>query len=191
MHNPLRGRARTFALLLALAAVVAVAAPAASANYTPPLRSSEEVSLEIYDAHLSQACDTEVFATLSGVYERKLVLGQAEGDAAYGVDTFAGQITWFSRTSGKSYSDGIRSKLQIQYPEGVELFAPARVTVTGRHGGTFPIGGGPAGYGVLVYDATVYAIDDQGFAYWFVNGDPISAGGNFDATAARICAALA
>ena len=49
------------------------------------------------------------------------------------------------------------SVLHISYPEGIELLKPARITVVGQHGGTFPIGGGPAGTGVLVYDATIYA----------------------------------
>ena len=72
--------------------------------------------------------------------------------------------------------------MRIDYPEGIELWKPARVTVTGLHGGTFPIGGGPAGkLGTLVYDATVYATDDEGFPYWFTEGGPSSMSGNFEA----------
>ena len=81
------------------------------------------------------------------------------------------------------------SLLTISYPQGIELFEPARITVTGQHGGTFPIGGGPAGTGVLAYDATVYAVID-GFPFWTLNGDPTFQRGTFDWTAARICARL-
>ena len=82
------------------------------------------------------------------------------------------------------------NRTRVDFPEGIELFKPAHVTVTGSHGGTFPIGGGPAGHGTLEYDAFVYAVDDEGFPYWDVLGGPTSMRGDFDRTADRICAAL-
>ena len=39
---------------------------------------------------------------------------------------------------------------------------------------------------VRVYDATDYA-EDQGFPYWFVNGEPVFQHGNFAWTTKRIC----
>lgn len=186
LHNPSRTASRMLALLLTVAAVAAVAAPVAAARPHAPLRSSEEVNLNIYDAHLSQQCGVEVVATLSGTQERRIDRGRTATSPARELTTFDGKITWLARASGKSYTDRMSSVLHISYPEGIELFKPARVTVIGRHGGTFPIGGGPAGTGILVYDATVYA-EDQGVPYWFVNGDPVSQHGNFAGTARRIC----
>lgn len=187
--NPFRALSRMIRLLLALVALAAVIAPAASAHGQAPLRSSEKVELNIYDAHLSQACGQEVVATLSGTERRTIFSGRTATSPAHELTTFDGRITWQAPATGRSYSDRMASLLTITYPEGIELFKPARVTVTGQHGGTFPIGGGPAGTGVLVYDATVYAEAD-GFPYWFVNGDPTFQRGTFDATAKRICARL-
>ena len=60
--NPLRALSRTVVLLLALAALAAVVAPAASARgqAQAPLRSSEKVELNIYDAYLSQQCGVDI-----------------------------------------------------------------------------------------------------------------------------------
>ena len=181
--NPFRTATRALALLLT---ITAVAAPAATAHGNPPLKSSEQVNLNIYDAYLSQHCGVEVVATLSGTQQRRIYRGRDAAAPARELTTFDGTITWLARATGKSYADRMSSVLHISYPEGIELFKPARVTVTGRHGGTFPIGGGPAGDGILVYDATVYA-EDQGFPYWFVNGDPVFQRGTFARTTKRIC----
>jgi hypothetical protein len=181
---------RAFLLLLILAIAATVVAPAASAHRgTPPLRSTERVELNIYDAYLSQQCGIEVVATLSGVERRTVYRGREATSPAREVTTFDGRIRWEARESGKTYADRLDSVLHIAYPEGIELFKPAKVTVVGQHGGTFPIGGGPAGTGILVYDATVYAEAD-GFPYWFVNGDPTFQRGTFAWTAKRICARL-
>jgi hypothetical protein len=188
LSTSLRTLGRALSLLLALA-VVAVAAPAASAHGSAPLRSSEQVDLNIYDAYLSQQCGVEVVATLSGTERRTVYHGRDVASPAREVATFDGRITWLARESGKTVADRMWSVLHISYPEGIELWKPARVTVTGRHGGTFPIGGGPAGTGVLVYDATIYA-EDQGFPYWFVEGDPTIQHGTFERTTQRICAQL-
>jgi hypothetical protein len=193
-HNTLHRRAaRALVAVLALAAIAAVAASAASAEQSRQLRMSEEVHLNIYDSYLSGACGFEVVAELSGLDERKLVLAKEGSDSApaFEVETFVGEITWYARETMKPYTAPLVNRLKIDYPEGVELWKPARITVTGQNGGTFPIGGGPAGKGTLVYDATVYAVDwDTGFPYWFVNGGPISQSGNFERETARICAAL-
>ena len=189
LHNPFRTPPRTLALLLTLAAVAAVVAPIATAHGNPPLRSSQEVNLNMYDAYLSQQCGVEVVATLSGTEQRRIYRGDDPVSPARELTTFDGEITWLARMTGKSYADRMSSVLHIVYPEGIELWKPARVTVTGRHGGTFPIGGGTAGSGILRYDATVYA-EDQGFPYWFVNGDAVFQRGNFARTTQRICAQL-
>jgi Ni/Co efflux regulator RcnB len=188
-YNPFRTMLCTLALLLTVAAVAAVAAPVATAQAKPPLRSSEQVELNIYDAHLSRHCGVEVVATLSGTEQRRIYRGHTPASPAHELTTFDGQIVWQARTTGKTYADRMSSVLHISYPEGIELWKPARVTVTGRHGGTFPIGGGPAGTGILRYDATVYA-EDQGFPYWFTNGDPVFQHGTFAWTTRRICAQL-
>jgi len=186
-NTKVRALVRDRAVLLALLAVAAVAAPAAAADRNGPIRTSLELELNIYDQYLTEACGTEVVADLSGLLEKKVVVGKT---AAHEVVTFNGQIRWIARNTGTSYSSSLVNRMQIEYPEGIELWKPARVTVIGRHGGTFPIGGGPAGKGTLVYDATVYAVDDEGFPYWFVEGDPISMSGNFERETQRICAAL-
>jgi hypothetical protein len=147
------------------------------------------MNLEIYDSYLSRACGLEVFANVGFTEVRNVFLGETTASPARELATYDGDIKWFVRESGKSYSDKLKSVLNISYPQGIELWAPARVTVIGRHGGTFPIGGGPAGTGVLVYDATVNA-EDGGFPYWFVNGEAVARLGTFDFTTQRICAAL-
>ena len=67
---------RTLALLLAVAAVASVAA-SATTGHGNPLRSSLKVNLDIYDAHLSQKCDTEVVATLAGCAQADALHRQA------------------------------------------------------------------------------------------------------------------
>ena len=75
-HKPHRTRARLRAALLALVAIAAVTAPTAGANRNAPITTSLELELNIYDAHLSQACDTEVVAVLSGLLQKKVVVGK-------------------------------------------------------------------------------------------------------------------
>jgi hypothetical protein len=187
MH--IRTLTRALGVVLTLAAIAVAVAPEASAHRNQPLRSTETFTLDIYDSYLSRACGVEVVATLEVTERRNVFLGADEAAPARELTTYDGDITWLARASGATYSDKLKSTLEIAYPQGIELWKPARVTVVGRNGGTFPIGGGPAGTGILVYDATVYAID-QGFPYWFVDGDPVHKLGLFDLTTRRICAAL-
>jgi hypothetical protein len=175
-------------LLLALLALAAATAPTASAQ--APLHDSLELELETFDLHATTACETWVFANVSGVLERRLYFTN-DGAVDRQVETFRGRITWYTRGSDKAYSSAIVNKSLIEFPEGVDLFKPVRITVTGMHGGVFPIGGGPAGTGTLVYEGFMYAQDDEGFVYTAVEGDPISMSGNFEATNRRICEALA
>jgi hypothetical protein len=175
-------------VLLALVALAAVTAPTAAA--TPPVSDSLELELEIFDLDTTTACGTWVFATVSGTAERHLYLND-DGSIDRQVETFRGRITWLTRDSDKTYSSTIVNKIVIELPNGVDLFNPVRITVTGMHGGVFPIGGGRAGSGMLVYDGFMYAQDDAGFVYWAIEGAPISSGGNFDKAAQQICEALA
>jgi hypothetical protein len=173
--------------LLALVAVAAVAAPAASA--APPLTASFPLELELYDADTSIACGADVFADLSGVVETRVHYAK-DGSIARQVETFHGRITWFTRSGERSYSSAIANRAVIDFPEGVGWFNPVRVTVTGTHGGVFPIGGGPAGAGTLVYDGFMYSEWD-GIVYWATDWEPLSVSGDFTRAAGRICAALA
>ena len=178
-------------LLLALVAVAALTAPTAVANPNAPIRDTFELpQLELFDLSTSTACDKDVFGIVAGTIDRSLHFGK-DGAPSHQIEAFHGQIEWFTRGTGKSYSASMVNRVRIDFPEGLDLFAPATIRVNGHHGGVFPIGGGPAGGGTLVYDGFVYAIDDDGFAYWAVEGEPVSASGNFESTTRRICDALA
>jgi hypothetical protein len=183
---------RTRIMLLALFAVAAVIVPTAGANPNAPVRSSFELpDLEIFDLHLTTACGgTRVFANVSGTVDRTLYFDN-DGNVDHAIEALHGRITWFTRGTGTSYSSSIVNRSRIDFPEGVDFFAPATITVTGHHGGTFPIGGGPPGGGTLKYNAFIYTIGDDGFPYTAVEGDPISMSGNFEGTTRRICEALA
>jgi hypothetical protein len=174
-------------VLLALVAIVAATAPTATA--TRPVSDSLAVDLEVSDLDTTIACGgQEVRATVAGVFERHLHFAD-DGSLARQVETFKGRITWFTRGTGKSYSAVLANKTTIEFPDGVDLGAPVRITITGTHGGVFPIVAGPPGSGRLVYDGFVIAQEDAGFVYTLTEGAPISMSGNFDAQ--RICEALA
>jgi hypothetical protein len=178
-------------VVIALVAFAAVMAPTAGAEPNRVLTFSFEIENgSIYDSALSRACGTTIVAGLSGVVERKVVLGKNGNVAAHETKTFDGQITWFNQAAGTSYTDKLKSTSRIEYPEGIDLFLPAHVTVTGRNGGTFPVAGGPPGTGKFEYDALIYATDDEGFPYIFETSDPTWTGPSFDNATARICAAL-
>jgi hypothetical protein len=176
-------------LLLALVAFAAVLAPTATAK-GGPVTDSLDLQLEIFDLSASTACGLDVFANLEGTIDRRLYVGK-DGKPAYQIEAFHGRIEWFTRGTGKSYSSSIVNRTRIDFVGGTdELFTPVVVTTTGEHGGVFPIGGGPAGHGTLVYDGFWYAQDDAGFLYWATDGPPVSMSGNFETTNRRICKAL-
>jgi hypothetical protein len=105
--------------------------------------------------------------------------------------TVDGEITWYAPATGKTYSDELHNRSRIEYPQGVDDWpAPAHVTVTGSHGGTFPVGDGPPGQGKFEYEAQIYSVDPDGFPYIFVDSEPTWTGGNFDRANEKICAAL-
>jgi hypothetical protein len=179
------------AVLLALVAFAAVAAPTAGANPADTIQSTLELDgMSIYDSALSSACGFVVVAELSGIEERKVVLGKGERVAAHETASFRGEITWYA--NGKSYSDKLDSRTRVEYPEGIEeIFVPAKVTVTGTNGGTFPVGFGPPGHGKFTYDAMVYATDwDTGMPYYFETSEPDWTGPGFEKATAKVCAAL-
>ena len=177
-------------VLFALVAVAAMIAPTAGAGSNPPVRASLELELELFDLHVSTACGADVFANVEGRLERTLYLDKT-GAPDHVIETFHGRIEWFTRGTGKSYSSSLVNRQRIDFPDGFDLFKPARITATGQHAGVFPIGGGPPGGGTLVYDAFIYAIDDDGLPYVAVEGGPVSTSGNFETTTRRICKALA
>jgi hypothetical protein len=177
--------------LLALLAVVALAAPAGATTDPTAGSSVLEMDLEIFDLHLTSACGGAwVFADVSFRLEQT-VHRDRSGNVERLKETVRGEITWFTRGTGKSYTSELDSKTIVTFPEGVDFGKPAHITVTGRNGGTFPIGGGPPGYGTLVYDGFIVTVFDDGVPYWASEGDPVSAEGNFANTTERICAALA
>ena len=80
---------------LALVAVLAVLAPTANAGKDRTLEESFTLTdLGIHDSWLTRACGFEVNATVSGTFERKLVLGTERKPAAHETSRFVGQITW-------------------------------------------------------------------------------------------------
>jgi hypothetical protein len=177
--------------VLALVAVAAIAAPTAGASPAGTIEETLELTgMSIYDHELSFVCGFTVTAVLSGTEERRIVLGRGNGEAAYEHASFRGEITWYA--NGKSYSDRLDSRTQVVYPEGIdEIFVPARVTVTGTNGGTFPVGFGPPGHGRFTYDALVYATDwDSGLPYYFETSTPTWDGPSFGKETAKVCAAL-
>ena len=174
-------------LLVAALALVALTAPAGA---TPPTTIGLDLELEIFDLHASSVCEADVFANVSGTFERRAHRNES-GDVVRVTETFHGQIEWFTRGSGKSYASSIDSVTTATFPEGVDFFTPAKITVVGRNGGPFPIGGGPAGSGRLDYDGFIYTVDDEGVPSFATEGDPIAVVGNFTSTTERICAALA
>jgi hypothetical protein len=178
---------------LAFVSVAAVIAPTASAGPDRTMKLSFRFDdLNIYDPVLTEACGFEVVALVSGEVERKLERGKGRGDvAARETTTFDGSITWIARESGKTYTDKIENRSKIEYPQGVDDFwLPAHVTVTGSHGGTFPVGAGSPGHGRFEYDAVIYSADPEGFPYITPVSDPIFDGRGFEKATARICAAL-
>jgi hypothetical protein len=176
-------------ILFAALALVAVAAPAAGAKAsTSPDRL--QLDLEIFDLDTSTACGADVFANVSFVSDRH-VRRDRTGAVRSVTETYHGSIEWFTRGTGKSYSSRIEALVRNDFPEGVDFFKPARITVVGRNGGVFPIGGGPAGDGILVYNGFIYSLDDEDVPYTTTEGDPIVKLGNFTTTTKRICRALA
>jgi hypothetical protein len=174
--------------LLAVLAVVALAAPAGATTASPSL---PEYEFEIFDLHLTTACGgTWVFANVSFTEDVKVHRDES-GNVERLKITTRGEIEWFTRGTGKSYTEELYNRTVVTFPEGVDYFKPARITVTGRNGGAFPIGGGPPGHGTLVYDGFIFGLDDEDVPYWTTEGDPVSAEGNFAKETARICAALA
>src|SRR4051812_15123149 len=180
-------------LLLALVACLAVLAPTAASAKGGPISDSFDLSLELFDLNATTYCGgLQIFANLDGTIDRRLYFGK-DGKPAYQIEAFHGRIEWFTRGSGKSYSSSIVNRTRIDFVGGTdEFFTPVVVTTTGEHGGVFPIGGGPAGHGTLVYDGFWYGQDDEGFLYWSTESSPapVSMSGNFETTNRRICNAL-
>jgi hypothetical protein len=175
---------------LGLVGLAAVLAPTANAGPGRAVEDSLQIDdLNIYDPYLTQACGFEVVGFVSGLLERKVDLGNGKRVAVSETQTFDGTITWVARASGNTYADRLHSKSRIEYPEGLDLWLPAHVTVTGTNGGTFPGDGGPPGHGTFEYDAQIYAVDGV-FAYVFPVGDPTWNGRSFERAPEKVCAAL-
>lgn len=181
---------RIATLLLAVLAIAAVAVPAASAKPRPDDTAHLDIDLEIFDLATSTACNADVFANVSVSITSRL-----HRDRSGAVDsmdeTYRGKIQWFTRGTGKSYSSTIEALVHNEFPEGVDFFKPAKITVVGKNGGVFPIGGGPAGTGILRYNGFIYTVGDDDRPYVTTDGDPVWKLGDFALATKRICAALA
>jgi hypothetical protein len=181
---------RIATLVFAVLAIAAVAVPAASAKPQSGDTAHLDIDLEIFDLATSTACDADVFANVS-----VSITSRIHRDRTGAVDsldeTFHGTIQWFTRGTGKSYSSNLEVLVHSEFPEGVDFFKPAKITVIGKNGGVFPIGGGPAGTGILHYDGFIYTVGDDDRPYVTTEGDPIWKVGDFTSTTNRICAALA
>lgn len=191
------GRTRTLVgcvvlAALAVVAVLAVIAPTANAGKERIIQNSYTFDqLRIGDGYLSNACGFYVEAYVSGTLDGKLVLGTDRNPMAHETLKFEGQITWFAESTGKSYADDIRNTSKIDFPEGVgEYGLPAHVTVTGSHGGTFPVGDGPPGHGRFEYDAGFLPGALDGLPFVFAVGEGSWDAKSFDRTTDKVCAAL-
>ena len=71
-----------------------------------PLRSSEQVELNIYDAHLSEACGQSRWSRPSPAPTADVYRGRDAASPALELPTFDGRITWLARATGKTYATG-------------------------------------------------------------------------------------
>jgi len=177
---------------LAAVAVLAVIAPTANAGKDRTIMGSLTLDhLQIGDSWLTNACGFEVGAFVSGTLDGKLVLGDERKPEAHETLRFDGQITWFAEATGRSTTDEIHNTSKIEFPEGVDEFGlPAHVTVTGSHGGVFPVGDGPPGHGRFEYEAGFLIGGPDDLPFVFATGEGTWVGKSFDRATARICAKL-
>jgi hypothetical protein len=178
---------------LAVVAVLAVIAPTANAGKDRTLEESFTLTeLGIHDSWLTRACGFEVNATVSGTFERKLVIGTGRKTAAHETSKFDGHIAWIAEESGKTYSDEIENTSRIEYPEGVDDYGlPANVTVTGTHAGVFPVGDGPPGHGKFEYEAGFLIGGPDELPFVFATSEGTWDRKSFDRATEKICAKLA
>jgi hypothetical protein len=177
---------------LAVVAVLAVIAPTANAGKDRTIRGSYTFeNLQVGDSYLSNACGFGVDAFVSGTLDGKLVLGTERNPEAHETLKFDGEITWFAESTGKSYTDEARSTSRIEFPEGVDDYGlPAHVTVTGSHGGLFPVGDGPPGHGRFEYDAGfLIGLPDE-LPFVFATSEGTWDGRGFERATEKICAKL-
>jgi len=177
---------------LAVVAVLAVIAPTANAGKDRTISQSLTLDrLQIVDSWLTNACGFEVGAYVSGTLDGKLVLGTDRKPAAHETLKFDGHITWFAEERGTTYTDEIQNTSKIEFPEGVDDFGlPAHVTVTGSHGGTFPVGDGPPGHGRFEYEAGFLIGGPDDLPFVFATGEGTWDGKSFERATGKICAKL-
>jgi len=178
--------------LLAVVATLAAIAPAANAGKDRTIKSSYTFeNLQIADSYLSNACGVAVGAFVSGTLEGKLEPGTDRNPEAHETLKFDGEITWFAEATGKTYTDQAKNTSKIDFPQGVgEYGLPAHVTVSGSHGGTFPVGDGPPGNGRFEYEAGFLLGGPDELPFVFAVGEGTWDGKSFDRATGKICAAL-
>jgi hypothetical protein len=181
--------ARRFFFTAALAALLAaVIIPSASASR--PIHESitfEDVTFP--DSYLTDACGTEVLDTVT-VALTATFFPANEGALAHEVDTIRGTITYSSTESGNSVTRTMNGTGHAVYPEGIELGAPALLTLNGKNTASFT-GVAPPGSGQLTANGTIVFIDDLGVPITaFDTSDIVSLTGNYAGATAAICAAL-
>jgi hypothetical protein len=181
--------ARKFFFTAALAALLAaVIIPSASA--ARPIHESitfEDITFP--DVYLSDACGTEVLDTVSATLTATFFPAN-EGAPAHEVDTIRGTITYSAPDTGNSVTLAMNGTSHAVYPEGIEIGAPALLTINGENTASLT-GVAPPGSGQLVANATIVFIDDLGVPITvFETSDIVSLAGNYAGATAAICAAL-
>lgn len=174
-------RPRTLALAAALATGALILPAAAPAG--PPLTDRYPVEAEFDSVELSDACGLPVTIAFVGTFAIKVFT--APDGSVREIDTQPGTKVTFSSATGSSALP-FSASLHADYPEGVAIGAPARLSLTGRSFGTDDLAG--PGSGRLVLEGTVVAVED-GFPFTRFT-ELISTSGQFTRDTARICAAL-
>ena len=160
---------------LAVVAVLAVIAPTANAGKDRTIEESFTLDRPADRRLVAHgACGFEV-----GAYRQRHARRQARArhrpEARRARDVEVRRPHHLDRGgAGKTYTDEIENTSKIEFPEGVDDFGlPAHVTVTGSHGGTFPVGDGPPGHGKFEYEAgfLIGGPDELPFVFATERGD--------------------
>jgi hypothetical protein len=150
---------------LSIAALALGWAPAATA--AEPLRVAFPVHLEFEDEGLSEACGFQVLITVDGKFDAALHT-LPNGSAAFEIDRQVARWTFAAATTGASFNYVNVITAVFDYPEGLEVGAPATISLMGS---SEHVPGTPAVAGRLVFDSTIDHIGAEGFPVAYL-GEP-------------------